>query len=148
MRQKQKLRGFCFGKRCDARLLLTTKHGPLFFLLFPFTWCQLHSFCYFKITWCLTEPKAPKCPHQHFGMPLLQGLEPPSILTVWLPLEQDQTSRHSFLPAPNTSFIPPFITPFHLPHHVAFQRLQQNFLVFQNISLQMKPSVTCMRTEI
>lgn len=106
MRQKQKVRGFCFGKRCDARLLLTTKHGPLFFLLFPFTWCQLHGFCYFKITWCLSEPQTPKCPHQHVGMPFLQGLEPPSILTVWLPPEQHQTSRASFFPAPNTSFIP------------------------------------------
>lgn len=148
MRQKQELRGFCFGKRCDAGLLLTTKHGPLFFLLFPFTWCQLHSFCYFKITWGLTEPKALKYPHQHVGLPLLQGLEPPSILKVWLPLEQNQTSRASFLPAPNTSFIPLFITPFYLPHRAAFQRLQQNFPVFQNISLQRKVSVTCVRTEI
>lgn len=149
MRQKQKSRGFCFGKRCDARLLLTTKHGPLFFLLSPFSWCQLHGFCYFKTTWCLTEPKTQKCPHQHVGMPLLQGLEAPSILTVWLPPEQHQTSRASFLPAPNTSFIfPLFITPSHLPHHAAFQRLQQNFPGFQNISLQMKPSVTCVRAEI
>lgn len=74
--------------------------GLFSFFFFYFSLVLTSQFFFLWSNSMLPEPKNPKCPHQHVGVPLLQGAQPPSspwgnscILKVWLLSRHHQTSR-------------------------------------------------------
>lgn len=74
--------------------------GLFSFFFFYFSLVLTSQFFFLWSNSMLPEPKNPKCPHQHVGVPLLQGAQPPSspwdnscILKVWLSSRHHQTSR-------------------------------------------------------